>query len=146
MTNAATVRNHLHQIARQQEQTLRDTPLSEVDDPRVVARSAKPDKPLTVGIDGGYVRDCRKKKGNFEVIVAKSYSETQDPKRLGFVLREEDDPQHRLMSMLKRQGMEPHQQITFLSDGADNLRELQYCMYPESEFVLDYFHLTARIT
>jgi hypothetical protein len=45
----------------------------------------KPGKPLTVGIDGGYVRDCENKKTNFEVIVAKSFSKTKAPKRLGFV-------------------------------------------------------------
>jgi hypothetical protein len=86
-----------------------------------------------LGIDGGYVRDCHKKKTHFEVIVAKSFSKTKLPKRLGFVLRQEDDPQHRLMTMLRRQGMTPNQQITFLSDGADNLRALKYCMYPEED-------------
>jgi len=31
-----------------------------------------PDGPLTVGIDGGYVRDWNEKKSHFEVIVGKS--------------------------------------------------------------------------
>ena len=31
-----------------------------------------PDGPITVGIDGGYVRDWDEKKRNFEVIVGKS--------------------------------------------------------------------------
>lgn len=38
------------------------------------------------------------------------------------------------------------QQIFFLSDGADNLRELQFGMYPESIHVLDWFHITMRLT
>lgn len=146
MTNATTVRNHLYQIARRQEQTLKETPEPVVDCSSDGALLGKPDKPLTVGIDGGYVRDCHNKKTHFEVIVAKSFSKAQSPKRLGFVRRKENDPQHRLMTLLKSQGMQPHQQTTFLSDGADNLRELQYCMYPESEFVLDWFHVSARIT
>lgn len=50
------------------------------------------------------------------------------------------------MSMLSDQGMQANQQITFLSDGADNVRNLQYCMYPESEHVLDWFHITMRFT
>jgi hypothetical protein len=29
------------------------------------------------------------------------------------------------MNVLVNQGMQPNQQITFLSDGADNVRELQ---------------------
>lgn len=34
----------------------------------------------------------------------------------------------RLMDVLTKQGMQPNQQITFLSDGADNLLELQWMM------------------
>ena len=35
---------------------------------------------------------------------------------------------------------------TFLSDGADNVRDLQYIMHPEAEHILDWFHITKRIT
>ena len=48
--------------------------------------------------------------------------------------------------MLKNQGMQENQQITFLSDGADNVRNLQYLMHPEAEHVLDWFHVTMRLT
>ena len=52
-----------------------------------------PDGPITVGIDGGYVRDWEAKKHNFEVIVGKSIlafkrDEDEDhpsSKRVGFV-------------------------------------------------------------
>lgn len=44
------------------------------------------------------------------------------------------------MSMLSDQDMQANQQITFLSDGADNVRTIQYNMYPESSHVLDWFH------
>ena len=50
------------------------------------------------------------------------------------------------MAVLSSQGMQANQQITFLSDGADNLRALQFMMYPESEHVLDWFHVTMRLT
>ena len=106
----------------------------------------KPDKPLTVGIDGGYVPDCRDRKTNFEVIVAKSYSKTRAPKRLGFVQKLDRKSGQRLLAMLSRQGLLPHQQITFLSDGADNLRDLQLLMHPEAEHVLDWFHVAMRFT
>ena len=36
-----------------------------------------PDGPITVGIDGGYVRDWEAKKHNFEVIVGKSVPATR---------------------------------------------------------------------
>ena len=42
--------------------------------------------------------------------------------------------------------MQENQQITFLSDGADNVRDLQYIMHPEAEHVLDWFHITMRFT
>ncbi len=48
--------------------------------------------------------------------------------------------------MLKRQGMQENQQITFLSDGADNVRNLQCLMYPEAQHVLDWFHITMRLS
>ena len=50
------------------------------------------------------------------------------------------------MHVLSKQGMQANQQVTFLSDGADNVRDLQYRMYPESEHVLDWFHLTMKLT
>ena len=50
------------------------------------------------------------------------------------------------MSMLENQGMQANQQITFLSDGGDSVRELQYIMHPEAEHVLDWFHVTMRLT
>jgi len=49
------------------------------------------------------------------------------------------------MNVLINQGMQANQQITFLSDGADHVRELQFLMYPESEHILDWFHITMRI-
>jgi hypothetical protein len=50
------------------------------------------------------------------------------------------------MAHLSAQGMQANQQVFFLSDGADNLRELQFGMYPESIHVLDWFHITMRLT
>lgn len=58
----------------------------------------------------------------------------------------DDHTRRRIMNMLNNQGMQANQQITFLSDGADNVRDLQYIMYPESEHVLDWFHVTMRMT
>ncbi len=39
-----------------------------------------------------------------------------------------------------------NQQVTFLSDGGDNVRDLQLYMNPQSEHLLDGFHITMRIT
>ncbi|CAI1148483.1 Uncharacterised protein [Serratia liquefaciens] len=50
------------------------------------------------------------------------------------------------MAHLSAQGIQANEQIFFLSDGADNLRELQFGMYPELIHVLDWFHITMRLT
>jgi hypothetical protein len=135
--NAETVRHHLHKVAQQQDDQLSDQPRFVSGCQNTWAKLPRPGKPLTVGIDGGYVRDCNDKKSNFEVIVAKLMSDTEAPKRLGFVQKLTKPPERRLMRMLKSQGMQENQQITFLSDGADNVRNLQCLMYPEAQHVLD---------
>ena len=94
---------------------------------------------MTVGIDGGYVRNWHEKNTNFEVIAGKSFSTTQPSKQFGFVQKIDDKPQRRLMNILAEQGMQANQQITFF-------RYLQYFMYPESEHILDWFHVTMKLT
>ncbi|TYP00675.1 hypothetical protein LY16_02911 [Xenorhabdus doucetiae] len=64
-------------------------------------------------------------------------------KHFGFVQCLETHPRRKLHAQLSSQGMQANQQITFLSDGADNLRELQLNLYPESLHVLDWFHITS---
>ena len=80
-----------------------------------------------MGIDGGYVRDRDDKKRNFEIIAGKSFSigAPTDARRFGFVQKSDCHPERRLMAHLSAQGMQANQQIFFLSDGTDNLRELQ---------------------
>ncbi|MGD9108310.1 MAG: ISKra4 family transposase [Gammaproteobacteria bacterium] len=144
--NAATVRNHLQKIAKLQESELENKPNSLSGCPRDWGNLPKPDKPMTVGIDGGYVRNWHQKNTNFEIIAGKSFSKTKNAKRFGLVQKMDDNPRRRLMHTLSEQGMQTNQQITFLSDGAENVRNLQYMMYPESEHVLDWFHITMKIT
>jgi hypothetical protein len=42
--------------------------------------------------------------------------------------------------------MQLNQQITFLSDGSDAVRDLQLYMSPEAEHILDWHHVTMRLT
>jgi hypothetical protein len=113
-----------------------------------------PDGPITVGIDGGYVRDWEAKKHNFEVIVGKSTlafkRDKEEPmpssKRFGFVQTLDAKPKRRLFEVLKSQGMQLNQQIMFLSDGSDTVRDLQLYMSPEAEHILDWHHVTMRLT
>jgi len=144
--NAPTVRNHLHRVAKRREKELEGKPEYLPGCPYDWGKLPKPGKPLTVGIDGGYVRNWNEKKTNFEVIAGRVQSKQTSAKRFGWVQKIDNQPRRRLMSVLSDQGMQANQQITFLSDGADNLRDLQFRMYPESSHVLDWFHVTMRLT
>src|SRR5713101_6453848 len=113
-----------------------------------------PDGAFKVGIDGGYVRNWFAKKHNFEVIVGKSTrtfgedeaDRTPAGKRFGFVQTLETKPKRRLYEVLHSQGLQMHQEITFLSDGNDTLRALQFEIWPQATHILDWFHVTMRLT
>jgi hypothetical protein len=51
-----------------------------------------------------------------------------------------------VFEVLKSQGMQSNQQVTFLSDGGDTVRDLQQYPNPNAEHLLDWFHITMRIT
>ncbi len=107
-----------------------------------------------VGIDGGYVRNWVDKKHNFEVIVGKSILSFEESeknkttlfKRFGFVQTQDTKPKRRLYEVLHSQGLQMNQAITFLSDGDDKLRALQWEMSPKATHILDWFHLTIKLT
>lgn len=108
-----------------------------------------PDAPLTVGIDGGYVhgRDGKNRKaGCFEVIVGKSMPQEGPNRRFGFVNGYDTKPKRRLFEVLKEQGMQENQQVIFLSDGGDTVRDLQLYLNPQAEHLLDWFHVAMRLT
>jgi len=92
----------------------------------------RPDGPLTVGIDGGYVhaRDGdNRKAGWFELIVGKSVPTDGSAKCFGFVTSYDTKPKRRLAELLKAHGLQMNQAITFLSDGGDNVRDLQWSRF-----------------
>lgn len=107
--NDVTIRNHLQKSAQRLEADLKEEPLCLSGYANDWARLPKPDKPLDVGIDGGYVRSWENKKDNFEVIVGKSFSKTKSAKRFGFVQSQDDRPQRRLLHVLRAQGMQENQ-------------------------------------
>jgi hypothetical protein len=144
---ATTVRNHLHRVAKRVEAELGEEQFSFIDTcKRDLASLPKPSAPITVGIDGGYVRKWDDKKTHFEVIVGKSILEDGTNKCCGLVQTYDDKPKRRLFEMLNSQGMQANQQITFFSDGGDTVRKLQLYLNPEAEHLLDWFHVTMRLT
>ena len=55
-------------------------------------------------------------------------------------------PKRRLFEVLKAQGMQANQQVTFLTDGGEDIRDLPLYLNAQAEHLLDWFHLTMRIT
>lgn len=104
---------------------------------------------LTVGLDGGYVHareGPNRKAGYFEVIAGKSITAEGVKKCFSFVNGYDQKPKRRLFQLLKAQGLQMNQNLTFLSDGGDTVRDLQLYLSPFSEHWLDWFHITMRIT
>lgn len=150
--SAATVRNHTHQVAGRLEAELGDEQVMFIDGcDRDWEALPRPDMPLTVGIDGGYVRAMKsqsdpKQPRHFEVITGKSIADDGTSKCFGLVNSYDEKPKRRVFEMLNSQGMQMNQQVTFFSDGGDTVRDLQLYLNPQAEHLLDWFHITMRLT
>ena len=80
-----------------------------------------PQGPVTVSIDGGYVRSRQKGQPHFEVMVAKSMPVDRPNRYLGLVDAHDTRPRRRLHGVLKEQGWQENQPVTFLTDGGDTV-------------------------
>ena len=76
----------------------------------------------------------------------KSVQSEGDAKVFAFVNKYDTKRKRRLYDVLKSQGLQMNQQVVFLSDGGDTVRDLQTYLSPESEHLLDWFHVTMRLT
>jgi hypothetical protein len=150
-----TVRDDTLKVAKRLEAALGEEQASCIEgDPSEWELLPLPEGSFTVGIAGGYVRNWGDKKPNFEVIVGKRMLscgegvEDRPPsrKRFGFVQTLDTQPKRRLYAVLHAQDFQMNQEITFLSDGADKLRALQREMSPKATHILDWFHLTMKLT
>ena len=148
--NATSMRRHQQQIAERIESELGEEQFQFIKGcPDEWGRQPRPEPPLTVGLDGGYVHASDQKsrtEGWFEVITGKSVKADGDAKVFAFVNKYDAKPKRRLYEVLKSQGLQMNQQVVFLSDGGDTVRSLQRYLSPESEHLLDWFHITMRLT
>ena len=152
--HASTIREHVFRVAERMEKELGDERVCFIEGcERDWNKLPPPNGPLTVGIDGGYVRGRNKE--HFEVIAGKSLlafrrDEEQDEELSGkcfaFVQTYDEKPKRRLFEVLRSQGMSMNQQVEFLSDGGEDVRNVQLYLNPEAEHLLDWFHLTMRLT
>ncbi|MGZ6869134.1 MAG: ISKra4 family transposase, partial [Frankiaceae bacterium] len=93
-------------------------------------------------------RQRSRRDGWFEVIAGKSVPADGPAKCFGFVQTYDTKPKRRLFEVLaaQSQGMQANQQVTFLTDGADDVRDLPLYLNPRAEHLLDWFHVTMRLT
>jgi hypothetical protein len=120
LVNAEGVRNHLQLTAERIEQELsEERQLNRFEgSEQEWERQPLPDGPITVGIDGGYVRAAHKQ-GWFEVIAGKSVvafrrddeGEVPSAKCFGFVQTYDEKPRRRSWELMKSQGMQENQQV-----------------------------------
>jgi hypothetical protein len=152
-TNHETVREHLQTVAERIEAELGEERQPDPVRPEVDPELPLPDGPLTVGLDGGYVRAAHKE-GFFEVIAGRSVvafrrreeDAIPPPKCFGFVQTYDEKPRRRLWELMKSQGMQENQQVVFLSDGGEDIRQVREYLHPNSDHVIDWFHITMRLT
>ena len=142
-----TIRNHVLKLAERLEDELGEEQGVYIQGcPRDWGELPIPDGPLTVGIDGGYVKAQGMAQGVFEVIAGKSIlafrrdEEVCEPssQAFAFVQTYDEKPRRRLFEHLQAHGMQMNQQIEFLSDGGDDVREVQLYLSPEADHLLDW--------
>jgi hypothetical protein len=148
--NATTIRNHTQCLGMRLDAELGEEQFGFAEGClRDWEALPRPDLPLTVGIDGAYVHSSERlltAKRSFEIIVGKSIPDDGHSRTFSSVQDYDEKPKRRLFELLRAQGMQMNQQVTFLSDGGDTVRDLQLYLNPQAEHLLDWFHVTMRIT
>lgn len=149
-TNVMTVIRNTHHVAEKLEAELGDEQLMFAEGCQAEWEELPmPEGRITVGLDGGYVHAREgenRKAGWFEVISGKSITDERDAKYFSFVNTYDEKRIRCLFEVLNAQGIQMNQDITFLSDGGDTVRKLQYYLSPQSEHILDWFHVTMLLT
>jgi hypothetical protein len=145
--NVETIRTHMHATAERIERSLgaERQPNEYEGTEDEWEKQPSPDGPITVGIDGGYVRAAHKQ-GCFEVIAGRSIvafrredeANVPSAKCFGFVQTYDEKPRRRLWELMKSQGMQENQQVVFMSDGGEDVRGVQQYLHPSSEHLLDW--------
>jgi hypothetical protein len=145
--NATTVQNHTLAVAQRCEEELGEEAGGGIEaGPGERGQLPGSEGPITIGIDGGYVRDWEQKQRHFEVIVGKSIPTAGAPKCFGFVQTYDTKPTQRLGAVLQAQGVPDTQALTFLSDGGETVHNLPGQLHPQAAHWIDWFHLAMRVT
>jgi hypothetical protein len=148
--STSTISRHVSQVAERLEGELGDEQPSFIEGcPDQWYKLPEPDAPLVVSLDGGYVHarsSEQRKDGSFEIIVGKSTTGAGATTRFGLVSGYDTKPRRRLFEVLQAQGLQMNQAVTFLTDGGDTVRDLTEGHSPLASHILDWFHITMRLT
>ncbi len=148
--HATVVRRQVQGVAQRLEDELGAEQTSFIEGcPAEWGELPRPDLPLIVGLDGGYVHSSEQRSrrdGWFEVIAGKAMPANGPAKSFGFVQTYDTKPKRRLFEVLASQGMQANQQVTFVTDGGEDIRQLPLYLNPQAERLLDWFHVTMRLT
>jgi hypothetical protein len=145
--NRTTVREHALRVAERAEAELGEERPCFIEGCRAEWQALPiPEGRIVAALDGGYVRNWDDRKSNFELIIGRSMPEDRAPRYLGLVHGYDRKPKRRLFEILKSQGLQANQDVTFLTDGGEEVRSLTELVTPEAEHVLDWFHITMRLT
>lgn len=149
--HATAVRRHVEWVGERLDGELGDERFAFIDTcPADWAELPRPDLPLVVGIDGGYVHSARqtsRRDGWFEVIAGRSTATGGGASKcFAFVQTHDRKPKRRVYETLRGQEMTDNQQVTFLTDGGEDIRDLPLYLNPQAEHLLDWFHITMRLT
>jgi len=137
-TTSSTVRNRTMKVGKRLEKSaeILATPASN-----------EPCKELVVGFDGGYVRNRHQRpERNFEVIAGKALDGDGHAARFAFVRNGGTDAVKAIGLALQHCGASESTSVTVLTDGDAGLRAIQQQVAPDSDHVLDWFHISMRFT
>lgn len=147
--HATTVRRHTQAVAQRIEDELGDEQPSFIDTcQRDREELPRPDLPLTVSLDGGYVHSSQQRSrrdGWFEAIAGRIVPADGPAKCFGSVQTYDTKPKQRLFEVLRAQGMQANQQVTFLTDGGEDIRELPRFLNPDIGNHRNQILLNARV-
>ena len=132
--NRTTVREHALRVAERAEAELGDERPCFIDGcPAEWQALPIPEGRIVAALDGGYVRNWDDRKSNFELIVGRSVPEDRAPRYLGLVHGHDRKPKRRLFELLKSQGLQANQDVTFLTDGGEEVRALTELVTPQGQ-------------
>ena len=145
------VRQRVERTATRQEDELGEERFSFIDTcPAEWEEMPRPGLPLVVALDGGYVHSSKqtsRKDGWFEAVTGTSTPGDSGPAKVfAYVQTYDAKPKRRLYELLRSQGMQDNQQVVFLTDGGEDVRDLPRYLNPQAEHYLDWFHITMRLT